>query len=364
MKYLTLTTLDKYIIRNFLTTYCFALLICTMISVAIDFSDKIQTFIEKPCTWKDILAYEAGFMVHMASLLMPLYTLIAVVFFTSRLAFNAEILSILNAGVSFWRLMRPYLIAATVVFSFHFTINHFLAPKLNKSRLWFEHTFVWTDQDKGRTSNVHFLVAPGVKTHIRGYNKSNQTISGLRLEKFDGNKIISILDAETLKWKGDPNRWETSEYTVRTFDGMKETYQKIKTPLDTAINLTPKDFIFFQNHNQELTTSELYDVLDRDHVRGLSNTKQFEVEIYRRTADAVTNIILTIIGLAVAGRKVRGGMGLHLALAIGIGAIFILFSKFAVSFASSGTMPVLLSMWIPNLIFIVFAAWLVSKAQM
>ena len=193
---------------------------------------------------------------------------------------------------------------------------------------------------------------------------SPQTISGLRLEKFDGNKIISILDAETLKWKGDPNRWETSEYTVRTFDGMKETYQKIKTPLDTAINLTPKDFIFFQNHNQELTTSELYDVLDRDHVRGLSNTKQFEVEIYRRTADAVTNIILTIIGLAVAGRKVRGGMGLHLALAIGIGAIFILFSKFAVSFASSGTMPVLLSMWIPNLIFIVFAAWLVSKAQM
>lgn len=356
-------TLDRYIIGNYLRTWGFALLICTLISVAIDFSDKVQSFIEKPCTLKDILAYEAGFMVHMASLLLPMYTLIAVVFFTSRLAFNSEILSILNAGVSFGRLLRPYLIAGGIVFCFHMLVNHLLAPKLNKTRLWFEHTFVWTDQEKGRTSNVHFLVAPDVKVHIRGYNKTNKTASGLRLEKFTGNKVISILEAETATFKGDPNRWEIPNYTVRSFEGLKESYVKFRTPLDTAINLTPQDFIFYQNQNQEMTTGELMEVVDRDRQRGLSNTKSYEIEAHRRTADAFTNIILTIIGMAVAGRKVRGGMGLHLAVGIGVGSIFVLLSKFAVSFSTNGAIPVSLGMWIPNIFFAFVALWFVIKAQ-
>jgi lipopolysaccharide export system permease protein len=358
-----ITTLDRYLIGNFLRTWAFALLICTLISVAIDFSDKVQSFIEKPCTWKDILLYEIGFMVHMASLLLPMYTLIAVVFFTSRLAFNAEILSILNAGVSFGRLMRPYMIAAGVVFLVHFSINHFIAPKLNKSRLWFEHTFVWTDQEKGRTANVHFLVAPGVKVHIRGYNKSNKTASGLRLEKFEESRIVSILEAETATWKGDPNRWEIPTHQVRTFDGLRERFVSVRTPLDTAINLSPQDFIFFQNQNQEMTTWELNEVINRDRQRGLTNTKAYEIEKHRRSADAFTNIILTIIGLAVAGRKVRGGMGLHLALGIGVGSIFVLLSKFAASFTASGSLPPLLGMWVPNIFFAFVALWFVLGAQ-
>jgi lipopolysaccharide export system permease protein len=357
------TTLDRYIIGNYLRTWGFALLICTLISVAIDFSDKVQSFIEKPCTWKEILAYELGFTVHMASLLLPMYTLIAVVFFTSRLAFNAEILSILNAGVSFGRLMRPYMIAAGVVFLVHFSINHFFAPKLNKQRLWFEHTYVWTDQEKGRTANVHLLVAPDVKVHVRGYNKSNQTMSGVRLEKFEGNRVVSLLEAETATWKAEPNRWEMPTHQVRSFDGLRERYVSVKTPLDTAINIAPQDFIFYQNQNQEMTTGELSEAIARDRKRGLTNTKSYEIEQHRRSADAFTNVILTIIGLAVAGRKVRGGMGLHLALGIGVGAIFVLLSKFAASFTSSGTLSPLLGMWVPNLFFALVAAWFVFRAQ-
>jgi lipopolysaccharide export system permease protein len=359
---LNIKVLDKYFMRQYLATVLFSLLICTLITVAIDFSDKVQSIIEKPCTWKDILAYYVGFTLHMAGLLLPLYTLIGVVFFTSRLAFNSEILSVLNAGVSFNRLMRPYLMAGALVVSVHLLLNHLVIPYTNVWKLYFENTFVWTDQEKGRTSNVHFLVSPDTKVYIRGYNKNNQSGTGLRLEKFVDNRISSILEADNLKWKPDAQRWELSSYSVRTFDGLHESYKRYNTPLDTAINLSPQDFIYYQNQNQAMTTGELMAAIDRDRNRGIAN-RSYEIEMQRRTADAFTNIILTIIGLAVAGRKVRGGMGLHLALGIGIGASFILLSKFAVSFAISGTVPVLVGMWIPNMFFGAIAIWLVSRAQ-
>jgi lipopolysaccharide export system permease protein len=355
--------LDRYLIGRYLSTFFFSLLICTLISMAIDFSDKVQSFIEKPCTAKDIAVYYAGFMLHMSGLLMPLYTLIAVVFFTSRLAFNAEILSILNAGISFGRLLRPYLLAGGVVALLHLTLNHLAIPRMNKYKLWFERTFVWTDQEKSRTTNVHFLVAPGEKLYIRGYNKTSKTASGIKLEKFVGNKVQSILEAEQAVFKTETNRWQLTNYSVRQFDGLRESFVRYNTPLDTAINLTPQDFVFYNNQNEEMTTPELLEAIERDRSRGLSNTKSFEIEVHRRSADPFTILVLTVIGLAVAGRKVRGGMGLHLAMGIGIGAFYVLLSKFAVSFASSGSVPVALGMWIPNLIFIIVALFLTARAQ-
>jgi lipopolysaccharide export system permease protein len=357
--------LDSYLIKKYFSTFFFSLLICTLISVAIDFSDKIKSFIEKPCTAKEIVFdYYTGFILHMAGLLLPLYTLIAVIFFTSRLAFNSEILSVLNAGVSFQRLLRPYLIVGGAIVALHLGLNHFIIPQFNKSRLKFERTYVWTQgQDKGKTSNVHFLVSPDTKVFIRGYNKNSKTASGLRLEKFEGSRILSILEADNAAWKAEPNRWQLNNYSVRTFDGLHERYTKYSVPIDTAINLSPQDFVWYHNQNEEMTTAELMGAIARDRSRGLANSKKYEIEVHRRTADAFTNIILTIIGLAVAGRKVRGGMGLHLAVGIGIGAGFILLSKFAVSFAVSGSVPIVLGMWIPNLIFIGVAMWLAGRAQ-
>lgn len=356
--------IDRYLIKTYLATYFFALLIFSLISMAIDFSEKVKSFLDTKCTIGEILFdYYAGFVLYMAGLLMPLYTLIAVVFFTSRIAFNAEILSILNAGVSFHRLMRPYLIAATVVATLHFSFNHFIIPEFNKTRLKFERKYVWTDQEKGKSANLHMMLSPDTKVYIQGYNKNNQTASGMRLEKFVGNKVISITEAQTAKYKGDKQKWELQNYTVRSFDGMKETFEKHTKPLDTLINLTPQDFIWYHNQNEEMTSFELVNAVKRDRKRGLLTSRQYDIEFHRRTADAFTNIILTIIGLAVAGRKVRGGMGLHLAIGIGLGALFILLSKFTVTFASGGSVPVLLGIWIPNILFGLVAAWLVFKAQ-
>jgi lipopolysaccharide export system permease protein len=359
-----LAILDRYLIGKYLSTFFFALLICSLIAMAIDFSDKVQIFLEKPCTLKNILVdYYFGFVLHMTGLLLPMYTLIAVVFFTSRLAFNAEILSILNAGVSFGRLLRPYLLAAGLIAVLHLTMSHFLIPKMNKSRLGFERTFVWTDKQQVKASNIHFLVAPDVKAFIRGYDKSAKRISMLRLEKFKGHQVESILETDNATWQEDKQKWQFPNYSVRRFDGLREHYQRFTVPLDTALNLSPQDFIFYHNQNEEMTSLELLEAIGRDQQRGFGNTKQYTIELYRRTADAVTGLLLTIIGLAVAGRKVRGGMGLHLAMAIGIGAIFILLQKFSISFSTSGTIPPALGMWIPNLIFGGVAAWLVSQAQ-
>lgn len=362
---LTLKVLDFYLIRKYFSTFFFSLLICTLISVAIDFSEKVKSFIEKPCTVKEIVFdYYPGFILYMAGLLMPLYTLIAVVFFTSRLAFNSEILSILNAGISFQRLLRPYLIVGGLIAALHMALNHFIVPQFNKKRLAFERTYVWTTgQDRGKTANIHFLVAPDTKIFIRGYNKNSKTASGLRLEKFNGSRIVSILEADNASWKGEPNRWELNNYSVRTFDGLRERFTKFNTTLDTAINIAPEDFTWYHNQNEEFTTAELLQAIARDQSRGLSNSKQYEVEYHRRTADGFTNIILTVIGLAIAGRKVRGGLGLHLAVGIGIGALFILLSKFAVSFATSGAVPIAIGIWIPNIFFLAVAVWLSGKAQ-
>ena len=359
-----LTTLDKYLIGKYLSTFSFSILICSMISMAIDFSDKVRNFIESGCTLKNIMVdYYPGFVLHMMGLLMPMYVLITVVFFTSRLAFNSEILSILNAGVSFWRLMRPYLIAAGLICLLHLLLGHFLIPKLNQKRLWFERTFVWTDKQQVKTSNIHFMMAPTTKAFIKGYDNKAQRISMLRIEELQGSKVKSILEADNVVWKEDAQKWNLQSYSVRTFDGLKEYYKRYSTPIDTSINLAPQDFIFYHNQNEEMTSAELNTAIDRDRSRGFSNTRLYSIELYRRFADAFTNIILTIIGLAVAGRKVRGGMGLHLAIAIGIGFTFILLQKFAISFASSGNVPVLLGMWLPNIIFSLVAGWLVFRAQ-
>ncbi len=359
-----LKTLDRYLIRKYLSTFFFSLLIFTLISMAIDFSDKVKSFIEKPCSFKEIMVdYYVGFVLNIGGLLLPLYVLIAVIFFTSRLAFNSEILSILNAGVSFQRLLRPYLIAAGVVAVLHILLNHFLIPIGNKSRLRFEREYVWTEQEKGKKSNVHFLLGPGMKVYIQGYDKDKQTATGLRLEKFEGNRLISILDAQRAAWQDSTKRWTLNNYSIRNFDGLKESYRRFNAPLDTAINLVPQDFIWYHNQNEEMTTFELREAIARDRSRGLLTSRNYEIELQRRTADAFTIIILTIIGLAVAGRKVRGGMGLHLAIGIGLGAMYILLSKFAVSFAASGSVPVALGMWIPNIAFTVVALLLVSRAQ-
>lgn len=360
-----LKQLDKYIIKKYLLTFLFTLLLFTVISCVIDFSDKVEDFIEEPVTKMQIIQeYYLNYIPYINGLLTPLYALIAVIFFTSRLAYNSEIISILNAGVSFRRLLVPYLVAASIIAGFHMLANHYVIPKGNKERLDFEHTYIWKYSDKGKTNDVHLFLAPNEKVYIKYYRKRDTTARDFRIEKFEENKLVYTLKAQRAKWLSEPNNWRLIDYEIRTFDGRKEeiVFGKGET-LDTAINITPQDFVRYANQKEMMDTPELQEFIDIEKSRGVGNTKVFEVEKHRRTAEPFTIIILTLIGVSVAARKVRGGMGLHLALGVAVGACYIFLSKFSITFATNESLSPLLGVWIPNIIFTTIAIILVAKAQ-
>jgi lipopolysaccharide export system permease protein len=360
-----LKILDKYIIKKYLTTFGFVLLVLSLIACVIDLGEKIEDFKREHVPVKEVVVdYYLNFIPHITALLFPLIALISVVFFTSRMAYDSEIISILNAGVSFRRLMRPYLIAGGMIACLHLAFNHYIVPNGNKKRLNVERKHVWKNNDKGKYENVHMLLDPKTAVFVGYFNKTDSTIRDFRIEKYDSlGTLLSLIKAQNADFKGYPNKWQLKQMSRRTFNGLYENLEPNIQMLDTTLALAPDDFAQFLNQNELLTTGELRSEIAKRESRGIGNTKTFEIEMHRRTADAFTIIILTLIGMAIAARKVRGGMGFHLALGIGIGAIFIMVSKFSATFAQQPDVPAWLGVWIPNFFFGAIALILVSRAQ-
>jgi lipopolysaccharide export system permease protein len=260
--------------------------------------------------------------------------------------------------------MIPYLIAGGFITTLHLIANHYVIPSGNKIRLDFEHRYTDTYADKGKTKDLHMFIGPDTKVYIRFYSKSDTSARDFRLERFKDGKLVYLLKARRAKWAGEPNHWQLSNFETRTFNGMKETFvQGGSEKKDTTLSLYPKDFVRYHNQKEMMTTGELQDFINMERQRGLAPTKIFEIEIHRRTAEPISIIILTLIGMSIAARKVRGGIGFHLAMGVGIGAVFIFLSKFAITFATNKALSPLMGVWIPNIIFSVVAAYLILKAQ-
>jgi len=360
-----LKTLDRYIIGKFLSTFFFTVLIFVMIAVVIDFSEKVEKFIKEPVTTQEIaLQYYPSFILWIVGLLWPLFTLIAVIFFTSRMAANSEIISIFNAGVSFRRFARPYFLGAGFLVSLHLLGSHFIIPNGNKALLDFTYTYIDKNQDKGRTRDVHLFVAPDTKVYIRNYRKRDSTARDFRIEQFENSELVKLIKAPRAEWVEATQKWRLTNYEIRTFSGMQEDlYIGTGESIDTTLNLGPEDFIDFRDQQNMMTTPQLRTYINRQEERGASNLRKYQLELARRTAEPVTVFLLTIIGMAIAARKVRGGIGIHLALGIGMGAVFIFLSRFSIVFAQGQSIPVWLGIWLPNMIFGVIAVFLVVRAQ-
>lgn len=359
-----LKILDRYIIKKYLFTLAFVVLIFTLIACVIDLSEKIEDFRTQPMTHKQILiGYYLNFCVHINAMLLPLYVLISVIFFTSRMAEDSEIISILNAGVRFRRIARPFLIAAGFVVTLHLLFNHLLVPLGNKTRLALERKYIYKSNDKGKTDNVHLFLGKRDKIFVAYYRKGDSTGRDVRFEQFDSlGNVKSILKVETMIWKGYPNHWKLQQCQKRTFNGLTETLESMPE-IDTTLALAPEDFTSYRDRTDELTTPELFVEKAKIQMRGTDNAKNFDIAIHRRTSEPFSIFILTLIGMALAARKVRGGIGFHLATGIALGAIDVFLTKFAVTFANLPDVPALLGVWIPNIIFGGIAAFLVSKAQ-
>ena len=316
--------LDIYIIRKYLGTFFFTCLLFSLIALVIDFSDKVGKFLggEAP-TDKIIFDYYFNFIPWINSLLWSLFGLISVIYFTSRMAKNTEIIPIYSSGISFYRLLRPYLLTSSLLTLGMMAANHYILPQANKERLEFERTYIWKSHDKGKYENVHLFIDEDTKVFVRFFRKRDTSITDLRLEQYDGESLQFILKAKSAKWISDPYRWQLKNYEIRRFAGMNEEYiERTGSTLDTTIAISIEDFRDYLHGETTMTTPEIRRFIQKERKRGVYLTKKHEIEIYRRTADPFSIFILTLIGFAVASRKVRGGMGLHLAIGIGIGALF------------------------------------------
>lgn len=357
--------LDLYILKKFLSTFFFTALIFTIIAVVIDYSEKIEDFYKDEIPLDLIInMHYIPFIPFINAVLWPLFALIAVIFFTSRMAYNSEIISILNAGVSYWRYLVPYICGALIIGSLHFYMNHYIVPQGNKKRVDFENIHLGRHSEKTKRNNIHLFVEDNVKISMRYFNSRDTTARDFRIERFDEGQLVEMLHAKRGRYIREEEKWRLNDYVIRTFDGEEEhIYNYQRQQLDTALNLKPLDLYSFHNDKQKLTTPELRVFIDRQKERGRGNIKEFELEAHRRTSDPVTTFILTIIGVSISSRKVRGGMGLHLALGVLIGSLFIYLSKFSLTISNANDMPPILGIWLPNIIFSFVALYLVSRAQ-
>ncbi len=360
-----LKRIDRYILKKYVSTFLFTALLFSMIAAAIDLSEKLTKFINNDLSLIEVMErYYINFLPYINGLLWPLYALISVIFFTSRLAYNSEIISMFNAGMSFRRLLRPYMIGATIFALGHILGNHYFIPMANKARLDFEYQYIWTTNENGQTNDLHLFLKPGEKIFINFYRKVDSSMIDVRLERYEGQKLTSILKARSARWITATRQWRLSSYEIRQLDSLGEQLvSNMGEELDTTLNLEPADFVQYVDQKDMMTTPELTRYIHKLQSRGAGNTRKFEVEKHRRTADPFTILILTIIGVAVASRKVRGGMGLHLAIGIGMGAIYIFLSRFSTTFAMNQSLSPLLGVWIPNIIFAGISYWLAKRAQ-
>lgn len=357
--------IDKYILGKFLRTFFFTVLLSTAISVVFDYSEKVQKLADAQLPASVIIReYFIPFIMFIDSTIWPIFILISVIFFTSRLAKNSEILSMLNAGISFKRILYPYIIGGLIVSGIHLVANHFLIPYGEKSRILFIANHLSDNKKKIRESNIQQMLTPESMIYIRTYRASDTTGYDIQLDRFENDKIVEIIKANRMEMVEPPFQWKLYDYSIRTFESDQQTLQVYKNEyLDTTLYIQPDDFIQIEDFERTFTTLELYDKVQEQRLKGFSNVTSSWIEIHRRTADAVTSFILAILAVSISSRKVRGGLGLHLAAGLLIGALFIMFSKFSITFANSAVVPPALGVWLPNIVFGALTYFMFKLAQ-
>lgn len=356
-----LPILDRYILRKFLGTFFFSILLIICIVIVFDISEKIEDFISHDVPMSEIVFdYYVNFVPYFINLFCHLFTFIAVIFFTSRMAARTEIVAILSGGVSFWRFLRPYMVGAALIGGLSFYLSNWLIPEANKTRLEFESKYVGA-RFVNTDHNIHRQIAPGVYIYMERYDNSNNVGSRFTLEKFNGQTMTMKISAREIRWDSVTSRWSIIDYVGRSIDGEKERLFNGKN-IDTVFNLNPKDFSRAQNVMESMNSAELVQYIENEKQKGSENVQFYEIERHRRIAFPFATFIMTMLGVAVSSRKVRGGIGLQIATGIAIGFIFVLFMQIFTSYAASGAMPASIAVWIPNIIFAVIALWMLRKA--
>ena len=357
---LPFTILDKYILGKFLGTYVFAIILLLAIVVMFDINEKLDAFQKAPLS-ETINEYYVNFLPYFANQFAPLFTFIAVIFFTSKLANNSEIIAMLSTGMSFRRLLRPYMVGAFVIAAFSFVLAAYVIPPANVHRIAYQDKYVKNKRvDYG--ANIMLMAAPGEIAYINHYDNIAKTGSRFSLETFDSAKqLTSRLTAQTIRWD-TLYSWKVYDYVIRDFKDGREFITSVRE-LDTVIPFEPRDFLISANDHEKLTSPALREYVERQKNRGVGNIQSFEVEYHRRIAMTAAAFILTVIGMALSSRRRgRGGMGVNIGIGLVLAFSYIMFMTVTQSFALSGLTSPMVAMWIPNIVFIIIAIILYFRA--
>ena len=356
-KYLGLKRLDTYIIVKFIGTYFFAIMLILAISIVFDINENLAKFNQYHAPLRAIICdYYLNFIPYYTCLFSPLFVFIAVIFFTSKIAGGSEIIAMISTGMSFNRLLRPYLISAALISALNFYLGAYVIPKGNVVKLAFE--VKYRNKDKNTSaSNVQMQVAKGVIAYIEHYDNTNKCAYNCSLDKFENKKLVSHFTASTMQYdtiSDSRYHWKARNYRIRTLKGMKEEITS-GAEIDTTIILEPMDLVFSKGQQETLTSPELLRYINRQQERGSTNVVMYEVEYYKRIATSFAAFILTIIGASLSSKKRKGGMGFSLGIGLTLSFCYILLQTVCSTFAvNAGTSP-MLAAWMPNIIYLPIA---------
>ncbi len=357
------TKIDLYIIKKFLGTFFYSLILIIAIIIVFDIQEKLDDFLERngPSIKSIVFDYYVNFAPYYANMFMFLFIFISVIFFTSKLAGNSEIIAILSAGVSFKRLLLPYLEAAALLAGLSYVLSAFIIPPANEVRLNFENTYIKNPYHND-SRNIHRQVDTGVFVYMQNYVTSSNIGYKFSMETFEGKELKSKLLSDFIRWDSIKNKWQVNNYYIRFYQGNKDSVVH-GNRIDTTLKILPKDFNQRLNAIETLNSNELSEYIEEQKLRGSENIAVFEIEAYKRIAFPFASFILTIIGVTLSSKKVRSGMGINLGIGLGLSFSYILFMQIFTQFAIGSNLPPLLAVWIPNILYSFIALYLYFKAQ-
>ncbi len=350
--------IDLYIIGKFITTFFVALLLIIGIVIIFDISERIDDFVEKEAPLRAIIFdYYVNFIPYFMNMFSPLFVFITVIFFTSKMASDTEIIAILSCGISFHRMMVPYIFSATLIALLSLGLNLFVIPDASKTRVEFENQY-FRNKNKSVGRDVHYQVAPGEFVYAESFSSWNNTAYRFTLERIEDNKLVSKISAETAVYDTTNHSWRLKKYFIREYNEDMTDRIRSGKQIDTVLALSVDDFYFNERTMQTLDYFELDDMIRVQKMRGDANVKMALIEKHRRLAIPFSAFILTIMGVALSSKKKRAGIGWNIGIGIALAFTYILFLKFSEMFVYVDVLPPGIALWLPNMVFAVVAAFL------
>ena len=348
--------LDVYIVTKFISTFFVALLLIIGIVIIFDISEKIDNFVEKEAPLRAIVFdYYVNFVPYFMNMFSPLFIFITVIFFTSKMAADSEIIAILSCGISFHRMMVPYIFSAALIALFSLTLNLFVIPDSNKERIAFETKYV-RDKTKSIGRNIHYQIAPGEFVFAESFSSWNNTAYRFTLEKIEDNKLVSKISAETAVYDTVKQSWRLKKYFIRDYNDDLTDRVRSGKQMDTVLALSVNDFFWNEKVVETYDYFELNELIETQRMRGDANIKYSLIQKNNRFALPFSAFILTIMGVSLSSKKRRGGIGWNIGAGIALAFTYILFMKFSEMFVHTDTLPPALALWLPNIVFTVIAA--------